>query len=64
MPSYEDFSQDPTDAQVGAGSVLFHPRFGEGIVTQVKGQGPRATISLRFSDGVVRRIQARFLTPP
>ena len=64
MPSYEDFSQDPSDQQVGAGSVLFHPRFGEGLVTDVRGEGPKAVISLRFSDGVVRRIQARFLTPP
>ena len=60
MPSYEDFSQEP--GQIGPSSLVFHPAFGEGQVLRVEGDGPHAKIAVRFSDGAVKKLLARFLT--
>jgi len=61
MPSYEEFSQEPQS--MGPSSLVFHATFGEGHVLNINGQGPHAKVKVRFSDGAVKTLLARFLTP-
>ena len=60
MPSYEDFSQ--LGDGLAPGREVFHATYGEGTVGSIDGQGPKAKVRVRFCDGVVRTIVARFLT--
>ncbi|MEE2779526.1 MAG: hypothetical protein VYE15_03310, partial [Myxococcota bacterium] len=60
MPDYEEFSQD--ERPMGPGAEVFHPTFGQGRVMRLDGQGREARAQVRFDDGEVRRIVARFLT--
>ena len=61
MPSYEEFSQQPES--IGPSSVVFHATFGEGHVVKVDGMGPHAKVKVRFADGAIKTLLARFLTP-
>jgi len=60
LPDYESESQDPGDAP-RPGSAVFHTQFGEGRILDLTGQGDRAKAKVRFTDGEVRTIMARFL---
>jgi DNA helicase II / ATP-dependent DNA helicase PcrA len=61
MPSYEEFSQEPQS--MAPASLVFHATFGEGRVLNINGEGPHAKVKVRFSDGAVKTLLARFLTP-
>ena len=61
MPSYESFSQEPES--MGPSSLVFHATFGEGHVLQIQGSGPHAKVKVRFADGAIKTLLARFLTP-
>lgn len=49
------YSQPPTErehlSQVYPGEVVWHPKFGEGIVLEVKGSGLEAVASVNFKEG-------------
>ncbi|MCC6624496.1 MAG: UvrD-helicase domain-containing protein [Deltaproteobacteria bacterium] len=59
VPSWEDESQDPDAGALRRGARVFHPSFGQGRVEGVEGQGERAKVSVRFADGVTRKLLAR-----
>jgi len=60
MPSYEEFSQDA--GELRPSSLVFHSTFGEGRVLRIEGRGDHAKAEVRFSDGAVKKLLARFLT--
>jgi hypothetical protein len=45
------------------GQRVSHAKFGRGVVVDVNGQGPNAKLVVRFDEGEVKTVIARFLTP-
>jgi DNA helicase-2/ATP-dependent DNA helicase PcrA len=60
VPDYEGESQDPGSLRPGA--RVYHPRFGDGVVTWSSGDGDQDRADVRFAGGEVRRIQLGYLT--
>jgi len=50
-------------AEVAPGPRVTHKKFGEGELLSGDLGSPDAQLEIRFSDGVVRKILARFVTP-
>lgn len=57
-PAYEDYSQDVPE--IGRGTRVRHPSFGEGVIVDVSGGGLDSVVRVRFDDGVEKRIMVRF----
>ncbi len=51
-----DFGGDPT------GTRVMHSTFGRGVIESARGQGPNATVTVRFESGERKTIIARYLT--
>lgn len=52
----------PAPAPTGPQERFAHPKFGVGVLVGRSGAGDSATLDLRFDDGSVRKILARFVT--
>ncbi len=57
-PAYEDYSQDTPE--IGPGTRVRHPSFGDGVVVDVSGGGLDSVVRVRFDGGVEKRIMLRF----
>lgn len=57
-PAYEDYSQE--SPEIGPGTRVRHPSFGDGVVVDVSGGGLDSVIRVRFDDGVEKRMMVRF----
>ncbi len=55
-PSYEDESQDR--AALRAGMRVRHPSWGEGIVESMEGRGENLKLTIRFREGVRKKVLA------
>ncbi|MBI2376543.1 MAG: UvrD-helicase domain-containing protein [Deltaproteobacteria bacterium] len=51
------------DEDLGVGTVVRHNSFGLGVVEEVDGHGPRASLGIRFPGIGLKRVVARFVTP-
>tara|TARA_B100000405_G_scaffold136673_1_gene95502 strand:- start:176 stop:424 length:249 start_codon:yes stop_codon:yes gene_type:complete len=59
----DDWSPDSAaESALRAGSRVFHPSFGEGVVLQIDGSDLDAKATVRFATGLQKRIISRFLT--
>jgi len=58
FPDYESMSQERSD--LGPGTRVAHPTLGEGVVADVSGFGLDAIVTIRFDNGVDKRIMARY----
>ncbi len=58
FPDYENISQEQSG--LGPGTRVAHPSLGEGVVLDVSGSGFDAVVSIRFDDGVEKRIMVRY----
>ncbi len=58
FPDYENMSQEQRG--FGPGTRVAHPSLGEGVVLDVSGSGFDAVVSIRFDDGVEKRIMVRY----
>jgi hypothetical protein len=54
--------KEPAAAPAGAQERFSHPKFGVGVLVGRVGAGATETLQLRFEDGTVRQILARFVT--
>jgi hypothetical protein len=54
--------KEPARAPSGPQERFAHPKFGVGVLVGRSGAGDSATLELRFGDGSVRKILARFVT--
>lgn len=55
--------KEPVAAPVETQEKFSHPKFGVGVLVGRVGAGATETLNLRFEDGTVRQILARFVTP-
>ncbi|MBI4821048.1 MAG: UvrD-helicase domain-containing protein [Deltaproteobacteria bacterium] len=51
------------DGEIGVGTLVRHNTFGVGLVEEVDGAGPRASLGVRFPGVGMKRVVARFVTP-
>jgi DNA helicase-2/ATP-dependent DNA helicase PcrA len=58
FPDYEGYSQEGVFLEPGA--RVRHPRWGEGEVVDVSGDGLDAIVRVRFTDGAEKRIMLRY----
>jgi DNA helicase-2/ATP-dependent DNA helicase PcrA len=58
FPDYEGYSQEGAFLEPGA--RVRHPRWGEGEVLDVSGEGLDAIVRVRFADGAEKRIMLRY----
>ena len=51
-----DYSDSQEDLQLEAGARVVHPRFGDGRVLTISGEGRLTRAEIEFEDGVRRRV--------
>jgi len=58
-PKYDMFSQE-SEPQYRMGQVVVHKTFGQGKIVSISGLGPDTKLTVLFSDGVRRKLLAKF----
>ncbi len=58
FPDYENYSQERSE--LGPGTRVVHPSWGEGVVLDVSGLGADTIVRVRFGDDTEKRIMVRY----